>query len=256
MGGFMGLGSNPLLGILGSIGNGVAGATGSISNAIGNLFARAPTAAGAGTSASASTAPVEPTAAASPNFGMFGMGPLSWTQKLGLMLNAASDAANARARMPSQNFGNALGMLQAQRQLGARAGLAQALASGDETQMRNAKALALSLGLDLTPFLPRYQDVRPGGALVGIDPLTGEARETFQAQLRTRPGYHWETMPDGGTVERYDAGGPADPQVIAEQTKARASAAAGARNAPRAKGAASAGKIAEPPGPWQNYGDE
>ena len=213
-----------------------------------------PSAAGGGATTATPSAPAAPSAPQ----GMFGLGPLSWSQKLGLMLNAASDAANRVARQPTQNFQSSLGLLQLQRQMGVRGQLASALASGDPNAIANAKAMALAAGVDLTPFLPKYQDVRPGGALVGIDPLSGKTTQSFQAQMRTRPGYHWETTPDGETVERYDVGGPADPDVIGADANARAQAIQGARRGAKPQGAASTPATVMPPapdGPWSNYGD-
>jgi hypothetical protein len=62
--------------------------------------------------------------------GMFGLGPLDWKQKLGLVLSAVGDAANNARGFASNSFGNALANL---RDANARRALAATPFAGDAT---------------------------------------------------------------------------------------------------------------------------
>src|SRR5579859_5037244 len=60
--------------------------------------------------------------------GMFGLGPLDWKQKLGLVLSAVGDAANNARGVASNSYGNALADL---RDTNARRVLASTPFTGD-----------------------------------------------------------------------------------------------------------------------------
>jgi hypothetical protein len=65
----------------------------------------------------------EPSASAPQAYGgMFGLGPLSWTQRAGLLFSALGDAANNARGLPSNGFGNAVASLRDANQRRALAG--------------------------------------------------------------------------------------------------------------------------------------
>lgn len=204
---------------------------------------------------------------ASPRFGMFGstspLANLPWNYRLALAFSAAADAANTTRGAPSDNVGRTLGMLEMQRQMGARSALAQAMLSGDPASLRGAKAQAIASGLDLSHFQPRIVATRYG-SVVAIDPITGRVSDLFNAQRPPPQGFAWGPSDASGNPTLVPIeGGPKDPSIAGGLAASIAKARATGRvpielhaGVPSPTVAAPTPAIAAPPGPWLNYGDE
>jgi len=77
--------------------------------------------------------------------GMFGLGPLDWKQKLGLVLSAVGDAANSTRGFASNSFGNTVANL---REANARRALAATPFTGDASAYA-ARLQGLGVPLDV-----------------------------------------------------------------------------------------------------------